>query len=804
MICSVCDFSAKADPKFNSTAAFQKAVDSCGASGGGTVYVPSGVFAIDMITLRDNVELRLESGCRLLSLLTPVPDTASKCPEPSCNPNRWLIGGVKVRNAAVTGFGTIDGRGEINFWNKNDGLEHPLFGQRFWPRLHRPKGLIHFRESSGIVLRDITILDPPAYNVWLLGCDSCDLSGIRIRADLRGPNDDGIDIDCCSNVRVTGCDIVCGDDGIALKSDINELGYDKACENIVISDCRIKATSDGIRIGYEGDGAIRRIAVSNCVIHETMIGISLMVAVSLNDGRGVEIRHGCDITDVSFENLIVDAFQTFNFQYPKNPPDAPAKGCMDRIFFRNITAIASRGSYLCGAPEMPLRTIEFSGLHMTLSGEMGADFLLKVPDPYPLWTDLPYSGLPWPFFVRRAENIMIRDSTIEWKDADGCWQKEIVRTENAHVTLRNVEMRNPPDPSQTKIPMFPIGSDGGVPFFLPPVGFEVEKELRKVWDFNLRSAADAAALRAKPSKHIGASFIYAQPPDYRGHRMLNASVDDWKAVFRRFRAMHIDTVIFQASLWKELYECFYMSSRYSAMKCFPVLERMFEAAAAENMTVYLGGYGSVAGWNESMSEKELEKEMLEHRCCFSELCRIGKFAGMYFPSETAFQGKRLPEKERRMHTLYRMFSEMVKSHDPTLKVLTSPATCHRPEQNEMAGEFWNSILAGSGIDILLPQDTVGNCSCRLTDMPALWGKWKEVADANGIELWSHVELFERRGYAIGENLHPASPERVAAQMAQAERFVTRFCCWEAMYFASDEAGEEGRRLRKFLESGIVE
>lgn len=260
---NICDFGAVADGISDNTANIQQAIDACAAAGGGVVLVPPGTFATDMLTLRDHVEFHLAGGSRLLSLLQPVPDPAACCAEPSCNPHRWLLGGVKVKNVAITGAGAIDGRAAIHFWNKNDGLDHPLYGQRYWPRLHRPKGMIHFRESSDVVVRDITLIDPPCYNLWLLGCDRCEISGVRIDADLRGPNDDGIDIDCSSNVRVHHCDIVCGDDGIALKSDIHELGYDKPCENIIISDCRIHTTSDGIRLGYEGDGAIRRVVVSN-------------------------------------------------------------------------------------------------------------------------------------------------------------------------------------------------------------------------------------------------------------------------------------------------------------------------------------------------------------------------------------------------------------------------------------------------------------------------------------------------------------------------------------------------------------
>ena len=448
MECNIIEFGAVADGITDSTAAIQRAIDVCATQGGGRVTVPAGTFATDMLTLRDNIEFHFEAGSRLLSLLTPVRDAELKCLEPTQNTKRWLIGGVKLKNVAITGMGIVDGRAEINFWNKTDGLEHPLYGQRFWPREHRPKGMIHFRECEGVVISDVTLIDPPLYNIWLLGCDTCRVTGVIIRADLKGPNDDGIDIDCCSNVRISDCDVICGDDGIAVKSDINELGYDKACENITICNCRLFTSSDGIRLGYEGDGAIRRIAISNCIIHNTMIGISLMVAISPNDRRGNNIYKGPVITDILFENLVIDSFQTFNFQYPKNMTTDPIQGYMDRIFFRNITATATRGSFLGGAIESPIRHIEFSNLNITFSGTMGTDFLEKVPEPYTVWSDLPYSGVPWPFYVRNAEDVVIRDSRFEWVDCDGAWQPGPVKCENANVKQERIALVNPPNPSR--------------------------------------------------------------------------------------------------------------------------------------------------------------------------------------------------------------------------------------------------------------------------------------------------------------------------------------------------------------------
>lgn len=802
---NICDYGAVGDGKTDCTAAIQNAVNDCGQQGGGTVLIPAGSFATDMITLRDHVELHFESGSRLLSLLTPVPDPrAGNWQEPSANPRRWLIGGEKLSNVSITGFGTIEGQAEIHFWNKNDGLDHPLYGQRFWPRLHRPKGMIHFRECQDVVVRDVTLIDPPCYCLWLLGCDRCELHGIRVRADLRGPNDDGLDVDCCSNVRISDCDIICGDDGIAIKSDIHELGYDKPCENITITNCRMHTTSDGIRLGYEGDGAIRRIAVSNCVIHDTMIGISIMSAISPYDRRGTVICKGPEITDVVFENMVIHAFQTFNFQHPKNPKDCPdpIRGFMDRIFFRNITASATRGSFLGGVPESPIRHIEFSNLHLTLSGEMGTDFLSQVPDPYPVWSDLPFSGIPYPFYVRNARDVVIRDSTVVWENATGAWQAEIARRENAAVTVERVRTVNPPGPRPDEV-IFPIGMYCGVPYFMPPEGFDESTAMKALYEVNDANAFTLGKLpeaKRTPVTRITASFVYAQPPDYHGLPMLYASVPIWREVFLRFRKMHIVSVIFQAALWQELGACFYRSQAFSSMKCYGVLERMMEAAEAENIQVYLGGYGSVTGWKEHFSETEMKAELECHRKCFEEISRIGRIRGMYFPAETAFSGRRQPEKEKRMNFLYRYFSDMVKGHDPSLRIITSPATRYIPDKMELFQEFWASILKNSNIDILMPQDSIGTGKNRIAAMDSQWKAWKSVADCQGIDLWSHTEIFERRGYRPEHNLYPASPERVAAQLALTEPYVSRHCCWEALYFTSDDAGPEAVRLRKFMEN----
>ena len=450
---NVLNFDAGPDCPDNAPA-FQRAINAAAANGGGRVVVPPGDYRLDMVSLKDNVELHLEQGARLNSILEPVPDPKETCPEPSCNSHRYLLGGVGLHHAAITGTGIIDGRGQEKFWIIEPGREYPLFGQRYWPKLHRPKGLLHFRDSGDITITGVTILNPPAYTVWLLGCDTVTIAGVKIDSPLSSPNTDGLDIDCCRNVHIDNCDITAGDDAIALKSDIYTLGRNQACENVTVTNCRLKTSSCGIRVGYEGDGAIRNCIFSNCIIYDSMIGISMMVALDPYNQRGVVIEHGPHIHDILFTDLVVNAWQTFNFQHLKLA-EIKMEGILDQIVIRNILASARRGSYIGGLPGNPIGYLEFSGITMMLSGPMNADFLKTVPEPYPIWNDLEYCGIPWAIYARQVRSLTLRDSSFRWHNATGVWQNALhtyqvdtVRTSNLDefrdVKKRNVEIAKVP------------------------------------------------------------------------------------------------------------------------------------------------------------------------------------------------------------------------------------------------------------------------------------------------------------------------------------------------------------------------
>ena len=62
----VVDSGARGDGRTLDTAAIQKAIDDCSASGGGTVWFPAGRFLTGTLFLRGHVTLHLADGAVLL------------------------------------------------------------------------------------------------------------------------------------------------------------------------------------------------------------------------------------------------------------------------------------------------------------------------------------------------------------------------------------------------------------------------------------------------------------------------------------------------------------------------------------------------------------------------------------------------------------------------------------------------------------------------------------------------------------------------------------------------------------------
>ena len=340
---SVRDFGAKGDGATKDTAAVQAALDAC-AKTGGRVNVPPGTYLIGSIYVGDDTELHLEKGATLLG----SPDLADYN-EPDAYPQNWgsvkegwsakhLILVLEKRNVSITGEGAIDGNGRAFFDDKiqyrgkigwRNGARNAK-GARSEQR--RPGQEIVFIECEGVEVRGVTFLDMSCWSCFFYGCADVTVGNVTVRNGLLNLNTDGFDVDSCRNVRIGDCDIVTGDDAIAIRGNPSRLkDKDKVCENVRVSNIVCRVSADGVRVGV-GHGTIRNVHVSNMRINGSGRGLHVQCCYG-SPAAGQKV--GVDISDVTFEDItIADTCESVCVMAGAHTSTATLRD----IHFRNVKA----------------------------------------------------------------------------------------------------------------------------------------------------------------------------------------------------------------------------------------------------------------------------------------------------------------------------------------------------------------------------------------------------------------------------------------------------------------------------------
>lgn len=228
-------------PGVEATSAIQAALDSCAAAGGGRVTVPAGEYRVRTLWLRDSVDLHLEKD----AVLAGVDDSEAYSPYApesdlsrfdsgggTANANcvsdrRWMramIVGDGVRNASITGEGTLDGRHVFD----------PLGEESM-----RGPHTVVVGEAVNFRMEGIRITCAANYAFLGYALENASFEGLRITEGW-----DGIHIRGGRNVRIADCVFETGDDCIAG-------GY---WENMLIEDCVINSSCNGIRMIMPSDG----------------------------------------------------------------------------------------------------------------------------------------------------------------------------------------------------------------------------------------------------------------------------------------------------------------------------------------------------------------------------------------------------------------------------------------------------------------------------------------------------------------------------------------------------------------------
>ncbi len=368
---NVRDFGAKGDGVTFDTLAIQRALDTCGKTGPGTVKFSRGTYLSKPLNIRNsNTTILLEEGATLLA----SPSTSDFLKRGG----DWLkaksggdfipfLSGSDANNITITGQGTIDGNGKI-WWPEAEKARQKTEGYT----LPRPN-LFVLTRCKNVRVSGIHLVNSPKFHFVPTECADVNIDGVTIFSPEGAANTDGIDPSNCQRVKITHCTIDVGDDNIAIKSSRRVEGREFGCEDIEVTDCTFKH-GHGVSIGSETVGGVRNVTVRRCTFEDTDNGLR----IKSRRERGGLVEN-VTYSDITMSNVhpaisIVAYYQaTTHAKYPKDDkpqPITPATPIFRNIHVTNVTGNSTADAGLIvGLPESPVQDVVLENVR--LSAEAG-------------------------------------------------------------------------------------------------------------------------------------------------------------------------------------------------------------------------------------------------------------------------------------------------------------------------------------------------------------------------------------------------------------------------------------------------
>ena len=440
------NFGAKGNGAAMDTKSINSAIEAAAAAGGGTVYFPAGNYLSGSIRLKSNITLYLDAGATLIAAPGENADEYD-LPENKINNmyedfghRHWhnsLIWGENLHDISIIGSGMI--------WGK--GLERSNKGEDD----KRPNKSISLYLCRNVIIRDISMLHAGWFGILATGVDNLTIDDVKMDT-----NRDGMDIDCCQNVRVSNCSINSpNDDGICLKSSYS-LGFARATENITITNCQVSGFDEGsfldgtykrsdskhptgrIKMGTESNGGFKNITISNCVFEYC-------------SGLALETVDGAQLEDVTINNItmrdIVNAPIFLRLGARMRGPEGTPVGTLRRVIISNIVAYnvdGKAGAIISGIPGNDIEDVSLHNINIYFKGGGTKEQAsIEVPG---LENGYPEPGRfgvtpAYGFFVRHVDGISFDNIHLELMSNDDRPSFVLDSVKNASFRFVNTPFR---------------------------------------------------------------------------------------------------------------------------------------------------------------------------------------------------------------------------------------------------------------------------------------------------------------------------------------------------------------------------
>lgn len=431
---NITSYGAVADGKTDNTQAIQKAMNTASESGGGMVLVPKGNFVTGVIYLRSNVDLHFEKGAALLATTKRIdygPQKASA-----------LIVATDVQHVAITGAGTIDGRGvalldDIYVMLRAGKLKdsewqtyNPWHQMR--PEENNRPHLIDFKNCRDVNIKNITIKNGLCWIQDYRNCQDMVIDSIKVESNTF-LNNDGIDLVDCKNVKLSNSFFNVADDGICLKSHDPK----SACENIEIYNCRVRSSASAIKMGTASHGGFKKIKIHDIEVYDTYRSA---IAIETVDGGLIE---DIDVRNINARNTGNAIFLRIGQRNKNAEP-----GTLRRVYIGNVKVQVPAGkpdagynmegpvvkgkhnvfpSSIAGIPGHDVEDVTLENIDITYEGTTSKIYpkfdskgLKDIPEAigeYPefsMFGDLP----AWGFYARHVNGVVFKNVKLSYLKND--------------------------------------------------------------------------------------------------------------------------------------------------------------------------------------------------------------------------------------------------------------------------------------------------------------------------------------------------------------------------------------------------
>ena len=450
-ILNVRNYGAAGDGRTIDSPVINEIIKAAAQTQDGVVLFPAGTYNCYSLHLQSNVKIRLEEGA-VIRAAHPTEvagfDAAEENPSTyqDFGHSHWcnsLIWGIGLQNITIEGKGLIDGTDVL----QRDGSMQS----------HRQANkAIALKECQNVTFKDITLSQCGHFAMLLTGVDHLVIENVTVDT-----NRDGLDIDCCSDVLVSGCHVNSHhDDAIVLKSSYG-LGYLKPTENVVIKNCFVSGYDPGtylngtfgtsqdfapdrdgptgrIKLGTESNGGFYNITIKDCKFQHCR-GLALE---SVDGGRMENIFvSGIEMNDIC--NSPIYIMVGTRKRGPEGTPNSTARNI--QISDVKVTDADCRySSMISGVEGYPIQDVKIENVSIVYRGgitlkdvetqEKANKFFLRMPG-YP---EPSAHGIQpaWGFCIYNAENVTFKNVSMVLMQRD---ERPIMHTENVHkVKTRRV------------------------------------------------------------------------------------------------------------------------------------------------------------------------------------------------------------------------------------------------------------------------------------------------------------------------------------------------------------------------------